>query len=515
MTDETIGTAPVGDVALRESEQRYRTLLDGSGALVQSVDPEGRFLFVSPRWLETFGYDTSELANITLWQLIHPDSVGHCERLFGEIMAGHSPVSIDACFITREGESVFVEGTATALRRDGVIVATHALLHDVTSQRAAEAEHLLLREQLQQSQKMDAIGQLTGGVAHDFNNFLTAISLSLEAIGTHALEPQMVGENVRIAQGAVGRATELTQRLLAFARKQTLRPRSLDLNEMVDGMVDLLRRTLGATIQVDVRPGDELWSCSVDPSQLESVLLNLALNGSDALPEGGVLTIATGNIADSGEVELRVTDNGVGMSAEVLAMACDPFYTTKDVGHGTGLGLSMAYGFVKQSGGQLLLESELGEGTTVKLRFPRTAGSAAVVSTPEEVEDDPRGAGEVVLLVEDDDVLRELVRRVLIEFGYRPIPAADPQAALELLEGAAASLLLTDVVLPGGMNGADLAAEAQRRQPGLPVLYMSGYSSTELGSLDDGDPSGSVLLEKPFSGSLLARRVRAVLDLNS
>ena len=385
---------------------------------------------------------------------------------------------------------------------------------------------------LRQAQKMEAIGHLTGGVAHDFNNLLQIILSSLSMLKRRALRWNLPADvepefQTFVDSATVGanRAAGLTRQLLAFARRQPLEPTRIDVNRLVAGMSELLRRTLGEATAVETVQAGGLWPIFADANQLESALVNLAVNARDAMPEGGKLTIETANafldenyvrtledVAAGQYVLVAVTDTGSGMTREVLASAFEPFFTTKDVGHGTGLGLSQVYGFVKQSGGHIKIYSELGQGTTVKLYLPR------LVSPEGEADGDigeqalPKAArSEVVLVVEDEEAVRGFTVEMLRELGYGVLEAANGHAALRLIESAPAiQLLFTDVGLPGGMNGRQLADEAIKLRPDLKVLFTSGYTRNAIvhgGRLD----AGVALIGKPFTYAALAEKVREVL----
>jgi signal transduction histidine kinase/DNA-binding response OmpR family regulator len=387
------------------------------------------------------------------------------------------------------------------------------------------AERAKAEEALRQAQKMEAVGQLTGGVAHDFNNLLTVIIGGLDTIRRAKPEDETrIRRALDMALQGAQRATSLTTRLLAFSRRQPLAPRPLDLNHLVRDMTDLLHRSLGEQVELEGVLAPRLWTIEADQNQLESAILNLAVNARDAMPGGGKLTIETGNtaldesyVAIDAEVipgqyvMISVSDTGSGMSAETLAKAFEPFFTTKEVGRGTGLGLSMVYGFVKQSGGHVTIYSEVGEGTTVKLYFPRYLGGARADEVGAEA-DAPRGSvGEVVLLVEDNDDVRSYSAMILSELGYGVVEAADADAALAVLSGdQRIDLLFTDVVLPG-RSGRALADEAEKLRPGLKVLFTTGYSRNAIvhhGRLD----AGVQLITKPFTFDQLAARVRDTLD---
>ncbi len=377
---------------------------------------------------------------------------------------------------------------------------------------------------LRQSQKREAVGQLTGGIAHDFNNLLQIVTGNLEIVGRR-LEPgqDRARRAVDNAMQGAQRAATLTQRLLAFSRRQPLAPRPLDPNQLVQATSDLMRRTLGETVTIQTRLASDLWIVEADANQLENALINLAVNARDAMPPGGTLTITTANRvvgqADADEemppgqyVSLSVCDTGSGMSEETMARAFEPFFTTKETGRGTGLGLSMVYGFVKQSQGHIRIASSLGHGTTVTLYLPRLLGQlareAAVAETPLQ----GARADETILVVEDDPDVRTFSCEVLRELGYRVLAASDAPSALSILDGSERiDLVFTDIVLPGTMNGRDVAAHARRGRPGTPILFTSGYSPDTI--IHNHRLEGGIeLLPKPFSYAGLAVRVRACLE---
>jgi len=373
---------------------------------------------------------------------------------------------------------------------------------------------------------MEAVGQLTGGIAHDFNNLLTVIMGNLEHL--ERISPPDQQPNQRLISAALRgatRAATLTDRLLAFSRRHPLVPEVLSVNRLVAGMSDLLRRTIGESIHIETVLAGGLWPILADANQLENALINLAVNSRDAMPDGGKLTIETANshlddayarLHDEVEpgqyVGIFVTDTGVGMSTQTVSQAFDPFFTTKDIGQGTGLGLSQVYGFIKQSGGHVKIYSEVGQGTTVKLYLPRHRGAEDLVNGREETRELPRGRGETVLVVEDDPDVRDYTIEIVGELGYAVVSAADGATALRLLDShPEVHLLFTDVGLPGGMNGRQLAEQALRRQPRLKVLYTTGYARNAIvhqGRLD----SGVEVVFKPFTAAALAIKIHEVLD---
>ncbi|MBO1079819.1 hybrid sensor histidine kinase/response regulator [Roseomonas haemaphysalidis] len=471
---------------------------------------------------------------------------GYLEAI-DEVFRTGRPFSAMAAPIHLAGEAAprFIDILYQAIRDDaGGIIGIFAGGHDVTERvraeqalaeanatledRVAEAlrERAAAEEALRQSQKMEAVGQLTGGIAHDFNNLLTGISGSLEVVGNRLAQGRRDGLDryIAAAQDAAGRAAALTHRLLAFSRRQTLDPRPTDINRLVAGMEDLVRRTAGPGITLSVTTSSGLWPVLVDPPQLENALLNLCINARDAMPGGGRLVLATTNRRLDGAaaralglppgdyVALGVTDTGTGMAPDVIAKAFDPFFTTKPIGQGTGLGLSMIYGFARQSGGQARIRSTPGQGTTVSLLLPRHAGPADAAGTTPAAGAAPRaGTGETVLVVDDEPVVRMLVAEVLQELGYAALEAADGAAGLALLQSPArVDLLVSDVGLPGGMNGRQLADAARLLRPGLRVLFITGYA--EAAVLGEGQlEPGMHVMTKPFAMQALASRIRELV----
>jgi signal transduction histidine kinase len=398
---------------------------------------------------------------------------------------------------------------------------------------AAVDERMKVEEALRQSHKMEAVGQLTGGVAHDFNNLLTIIIGGLDSIGRQidrlpeSDELARVRRSRAMALHGAERAAALTARLLAFSRQRALDPKPLDPNRLISGLADLLQRTLGETIALETVSGAGLWRAFADPTELENVLINLAVNARDAMPNGGRLTIETGNasldeayvealtepVASGQYVLIAVSDTGYGMDEKTLAQVFEPFFTTKEAGKGTGLGLSQVYGFVRQTGGHVRIYSEVGEGTTVKLYLPRASadapereGAERLLSLPTE------GGPETILVVEDHEELRAFSTGVLRELGYNVVEASSGRVALEVLQTSSDfDLLFTDVVLPDGMSGRELADEAVRRRPGLKVLFTTGYTRNAIVHNGKLDP-GVNLISKPFTYEQLAAKVRALLD---
>jgi len=435
-----------------------------------------------------------------------------------------------------ERRTAYVAFLDTALALAMLIIGVLLTLLAFRNARRLEAErrtteqHLgeqLMRAQAAaaQSQKMESLGQLTGGVAHDFNNLLHVINNALTLLERHlrGRDPQVTGYLEMIRRNA-DRAASVTARLLAFSRQQPLDPKPTDVNRLVSGMAEMLSHTLGESVSLEMVRGGSVWPVAVDRNQLETAIVNLALNARDAMPAGGRLTIETSNTyLDEGYVgnhpELKegqyamiaVSDSGLGMSPDVAARAFDPFFTTKEAGKGTGLGLSQVFGFIKQSGGHIKIYSELGQGTTVKLYLPRLNGTGADAADVAVLPHSP-GQGESILVVEDHEDVRAFTAQILSALGYQVTAAADAAAALRLLEQLAGiDLLFTDVGLPG-MGGRALADEVLRRWPGTKVLYTTGYARNSIIHHGRLDP-GVALITKPFTQASLAAKIRAVLDL--
>lgn len=417
---------------------------------------------------------------------------------------------------------------AVERERDRAAAALRAL-NETLEQRVAERTQELMKaeEQLRQAQKMEAVGQLTGGLAHDFNNLLAGISGALEMVGTRLRQGRVadVDKYVVAAQGATRRASALTHRLLAFSRRQTLDPRPTDVNALVNGMTDLIQRTVGPAIRVETVGASGLWPTLVDGSQLENALLNLCINARDAMPDGGRITIETANrwldrsgarlhdVPEGQYMSLCVTDTGTGMAPDIIAKAFDPFFTTKPIGQGTGLGLSMIYGFAQQSGGQVRIYSEIGKGTTVCIYLPRHYGDSGEDEVaPADQQATGSGAGETVLVVDDEPSVRMLIADILEDLGYMVIEAADSATGLRVLESdARIDLLVSDVGLPGGMNGRQMADAGRQVRPGLKVLFITGYAENSVIGNGHLEP-GMQVLTKPFVVETLAARVRDMIE---
>ncbi|MFN3789372.1 PAS domain-containing protein [Massilia sp.] len=483
---------------------------------------EGTMSAVSPAWTQVLGWSEAELLARPYASFMHPDDMPPTLVAIGRMAETHQPARFENRIATREGGWKHIEWTV-APELDGENFV--AIGRDLSLNKAREAELEQAQQSLRQSQKMEAVGQLTGGLAHDFNNLLASISGGLQVLKLKLHRGQVAGleRYIEIGESSVRRAASLTQRLLAFSRRQTLDPKPVDVNRLIAGMEELVRHSVGPMIELEVRDARDLWLTRVDPSQLENALLNLCINARDAMmPGGGRLTLATaneriderdaqGDVPPGQYVSLCVSDTGTGMPPDVVARIFDPFFTTKPLGEGTGLGLSMVYGFVRQSGGRVRVRSEPGRGTSMCLYMPRHAGAAQAEAAPG-VLPASSGHGETIVLIEDERALREIVEEVLREAGYCVLTAQDGPTGLQILNSdTRADLLITDVGLPGGLNGRQVADAARLRRPGLKVLFVTGYADTAV--VGDGRLApGMEVITKPFEITALTYKVRALID---
>ncbi|WP_253717883.1 PAS domain-containing sensor histidine kinase [Sphingomonas sp. AP4-R1] len=508
---------------LRASEERFRLLVQSvSDYAIYMLDTDGLVSSWNAGAERFMGYAAGEIIGQHFSRVYTqedrgagvPDAALAAARNEGRFEAEGWRVRKDG---SRFWSSVIID----PIRNDaGELVGFAKVTRDLTERREIE-------EQLRQAQKMEAVGQLTGGLAHDFNNLLTGISGSLEMMQVRLAQGRTaeVDRYFIAAQGAVKRAAALTHRLLAFSRRQTLDPRPANVNHLLAGLDELIRRTMGPAIDVEVVGASGVWSILVDANQLENAVLNLCINARDAMPDGGKLTIEAANkwlderaarqhdLPVGQYVSLCVTDTGTGMTPDVIAKAFDPFFTTKPLGEGTGLGLSMIYGFARQSGGHVRIYSEVGQGTTMCLYLPRHTEDAA---SDEEIELQadivPAGDGEVVLVIDDEPTIRMLVAEILGESGYSVIEAPDGPTGLRVLESnTRIDLLITDVGLPGGMNGRQVADAARATRPNLRILFITGYAENAVigrGRLEQ----GMHVLTKPFQVEALAVKVREIIE---
>ena len=517
------------EAALEASEQRFRNLAEHSiqGIMVHRDDKP---LFANFAFADILGYEDPDdvLKMTTLDEFKVPEDRERMRRYREDRMRGlPAPDSYEFEAVRKDGRRIWLATSHTKVDWDGA-PAIQSIVYDITERKQAEAALRVSEEQLHQAQKMEAVGQLTGGVAHDFNNLLTVIMGNLEMLSERLEGDDSAQRYTDHALANVERGATLTDRLLAFSRKQALMPRVIDANDLVRGMTNLLRRTLEESVEIELMSSDDLWRCKADPGQVENALLNLAINARDAMSGNGKLTIETANVelddvyaAAQAEVVpgpyvmFAVTDTGTGIPRADIDKVFEPFFTTKASGKGSGLGLSMVYGFVKQSGGHVTIYSEQGVGTTVKVYLPRSdplsEGAAGITRRIDQIES-PEARGETILVVEDDTDVRTLAVALLRDLGYEILEAADAESALRILgTSSRINLLFTDVILPGGINGPELAAEVRRRRPEIGVLYASGY--TENAIIHQGRFDESLeLLKKPYKKSHLARKIRAVLD---
>ena len=510
------------EVALRTAQRDRMWRLSSDVMLV--VDFDGVIESVNPAWKSLFGWAEKDLIGRPLFELVHPEDVPLAEETLSQITGTLMPVKIESRHRNLDGSYRWVSWRAVPDEKS-----IHAVGRDITAERE-QAEALLAAEAaLRQAQKMEAVGQLTGGIAHDFNNLLQGITGSLELLEKRLNEGRYadVARFTTAAKASAGRAMALTHRLLAFSRRQPLDPKPVQANPLVASMDDLLRRTLGEGIELVFRLEPSLWLTLCDPNQLESALLNLAINARDAMPDGGTLTIETSNemlgAADvAGQQSLKpgqyiclsVADTGTGMPADVIEQAFDPFFTTKPLGQGTGLGLSMVYGFIRQSEGDARIYSEVGVGTTIKLNLPGLIGGLPEAEALSESEVGlPAARHATILVVEDDDIVRGLVLEVLDDLGLSSITASNGPAGLEILQSRQqVDLLITDIGLPG-LNGRQIADAARLLRPSLKVLFMTGYAETAATASGFLEP-GMEIITKPFPIAALAERVRRLIEIS-
>jgi PAS domain S-box-containing protein len=509
------------------SERRLRELVQSIDVIVWEADAKThQFTFVSRRAEQILGYPAEQwLTQADFWvEHLHPLDRQQAVSARQQAIAEGRDHSLEYRVLAADGREVWLHDTAhVVLDAEGRPIQLRGVAIDSSREKLAQAEAARLAQQLRQAQKMEAVGRLAGGVAHDFNNMLTIIS----GYGGLLLEhPSTVGPlrgYVNEIMNASGRATSLTRQLLAFSRQHVLAPRVLDLNAVVANIEKMLKRLIGEDIDLVTVLGESLWPVKVDPGQLEQVLLNLAVNARDAMPNGGTLTIETMNVRmDSTSAQahfplspgpyvlLAFSDTGIGMDAETQARIFEPFFTTKEKGKGTGLGLAMVYGIVKQSGGYIWVYSEVGKGTTFKIYLPRSE-ERVDESGPGQIGVEAQQGTETILLVEDEEAVRALVRNVFREKGYRVLEASRGREALELSElySGQIDLLVTDVVMPQ-MSGRELARRLVHSRPQIKVLYISGYADDAVW-YESGLDSGGAFLQKPFSPEALARKVREVL----
>jgi PAS domain S-box-containing protein len=519
------------NAALRENEARYRAGFKNSPAPLHTMNENGRITAISTSWLSLLGYSRDEVVGRSINTLLAPGSPVWSENDFANLIAEGEARDVDRRFIRKDGEVIDTLVSARVERRDELTWIVCAIT-DITARRRAEKALRATEEHLHQMQKIDALGQLTGGIAHDINNMLQGVSGSLELMERRIAQGRgnEVGRYADAARQSLERAASLTNRMLAFARRQTLQPKPVDPDALVNGMAELISRSLGPSVELELRLHDGVWKVLCDANQLENALLNLAINARDAMPEGGAFTIATADrpltsadLADQPEaqpgayIEISATDTGCGMTADVLSRVFEPFFTTKPIGQGTGLGLSQLQGFVRQSGGVVRVESTPGVGTTIRMFLPRhdeaDGEGDCLAADAEAAPVGPLGreaVGAKILVVEDESALRAQIVDALTDLNYEVREAEDGVSGLQIIRTLGPiHLIITDVGLPG-MNGRQFADAAREIRPNAPVLFITGYAGMAFEKMTL--PNGMEVMSKPFDLSTLAARVNAMLD---
>jgi PAS domain S-box-containing protein len=516
------------ETALRESEERYRTILNEMSEGYHEVDLAGNFTFFNEAFLNLFGYSSDEMLGTSFSRYAADEAIAkRIYRIYNETYRTGVPIqNCEWDILRKDGERRTLEFYASLVRDSkGIPTGFRGIVRDITQNKQAEAEREKLQAQLNQAQKMESVGRLAGGVAHDFNNMLGVILGHAELALQKARNNQDPCSNLEKIQTAARRSADLTKQLLAFARKQIIEPKLLDLNHTVEKMLSMLRRLIGEDIDLSWVPARKLWPIKMDPTQVDQVLANLCVNARDAIAGVGKLTIETGmktfdpaycadhpGFIPGDFVMLAVSDNGCGMDREILENLFEPFFTTKDVGKGTGLGLATIYGIVKQNNGFINVYSEPGQGSTFKIYLPRQHASAEKTASADHSEKAIPTGNETILLVEDEPEILEMTRTMLEQKGYSVLSAASPAAAIQIARARTdrIHLLITDVIMPE-MNGRDLAEQLKDLFPKIELLFMSGYTANVIvhqGMLND----GVAFLQKPFSINELAEKVRDVLD---
>jgi PAS domain S-box-containing protein len=502
--------------ALRESEARYRSLVEHTSDVITMSDADGRWTYASPSVERILGYTAEEFLALDPFSAVHPDDLPEVTESFRRLVDEGVP------FATNEFRFRHKNGAWRVLEVISTMRTTHEGRTTVLGAARDVTDRRLLEEQFRQSQKMEAVGRLAGGVAHDFNNLLTVIAGYCDLLREEVREQPRLRDDVEEIARAADRAAALTRQLLAFSRRQLLTPRVVDLNDVVVRMEGMLRRLIGEDIELVTRLDASLGPVRADPNQIEQVIMNLAVNSRDAMPRGGRLTLETANVEARSPIAYRhflvpagtyatlaVTDTGSGMDPDTLEHVFEPFFTTKEQGKGTGLGLPTVYGIVRQSGGNVIMRSDPGRGTTVRVYLPRveaqpdTDHGGAVARLP--------GGSETILLVEDEDQVRVLAREILARYGYRVLEARGATEALAIATRPAGEidLMVTDMIMPG-LSGRELAERLATLQPAMRVMFMSGYADRGIGREGVLD-QGTAYLQKPFTPEALVRMVRRVL----
>ncbi|MBU0680086.1 MAG: PAS domain S-box protein [Proteobacteria bacterium] len=512
---------------LTSSEKKYRDLVDNLSDWVWEIDENGRYIYASGVVQELLGYTSEEILGKSPFDLMSDEEAVRVGRIFSEFFLQRQSFSgLKNSNLHRDGHEVILETSGRPIfDEEGVFRGYRGIDRDVTAREMAMQEQARLEEKLYQAQKLESIGRLAGGVSHDFNNILSAINGYAELVLFKMAPDAPFRQEVSTILESGQRAARLTQQLLAFSRKQIIKQEKLDINKEVNNLYKMLRHLISEDVEIKIFYGEDVWPVNVDRSQLEQVIINLAVNARDAMPGGGQLTIETANVVlddvyskkhidiEAGNyVMLAVTDNGQGMTEEVQENIFEPFFTTKEQSKGTGLGLATVYGIVKQNGGVINVYSEPGQGTIFKIYLPKTEGGSSEKEAPRSPQSLSAGGTETILLVEDSDLVRRLCCDVLTSQGYTVIEAQDGVEALDVYQGYQAhiDLLLTDVVMPK-MNGRELAEKIKKINPGIHVLYMSGY--TENAIVQNGIlKNGINFVHKPISPQLLSDTIRILLD---
>ncbi len=512
--------------ALQSERRRADRIWSHARDLMVAVGSDGIYRSVSPAWTRILGHPVEQVVGHHYTEYILPEDVPSTLKAFDLALEKNDLTDFENRYCTLDGSYRWISWH-TAMEGDIV----YGYGRDITEQKRNAEALATAEDALRHAQKMEAVGQLTGGIAHDFNNLLTGIIGSLDMMKRRMKQnrPADAERYALAASASANRAASLTQRLLAFSRRQPLDPKSVDINELVSGMAELIRRSIGETIELQLVAAPSIWPTKCDPNQLESAILNLVINARDAMPDGGQLTIETRNavieatpaarnrLSASGEyVTIAVSDSGHGMPPGVAERAFDPFFTTKPIGQGTGLGLSMVYGFAQQSGGVAKIDSIEGQGASVRIYLPRNYEEQLDLILPEP---NPlivtHGRRETILVVEDEANVRTLVVEALQDIGFKTLEAVDGAAGLKHLQSnAAIDLLLTDVVLPGGLNGRQIADAARKLRPALKVLFMTGYTHNAAVGNERLEP-GMEIITKPFTVDKLAQRVQSIVAIRA
>ena len=512
---------------LQENEQRFRATFEQAAVGIAHVAVDGLWLRVNQKLCDIVGYSREELLQKTFQDITHPDDLESDMANVRRILAGEiNTYSMEKRYVRKDGSIVWIYLTVSVVRRTTGDLPEYfiSVIEDITERKRAEEENARLETQLQQAQKMEAIGQLAGGVAHDFNNMLGVILGHAELAMAAVDGDQPIQGDLEQIYAAAQRSSDITRQLLAFARRQAIVPKVIDLNEVVQAILKMLRRLLGEDIELTWKPGSGLWSIKMDPAQIDQLLANLCVNARGAIAGVGMITVETANCTFDEEycavhagflpgeyIRLTVSDNGCGMTREVMPHIFEPFFTTKEVGKGTGLGLATVYGAVKQNNGFINVYSEPGEGTIFRIYLPRYRGDMGIFA-PKEAGEATLGGKETILLVEDEPTILVMTTTMLQRLGYTVLAAASPREALSLVEEhpGVIDLLVTDVIMPD-MNGRDLAEMLVAAKPGLKCLFMSGYTADIIAIQGVLDEKVS-FIQKPFSKTELAGKVRQVLD---